>query len=279
MASETRSVRKVPKEKLAISEPDPFMFGNPANDPDNFSWTKKNWLKSRFHFSFAEYRNRGNANFGVMRVMNDDLVQPERGFATHGHKDAEICTYVVNGHLTHKDSTGTSETLTNGAIQFMTAGRGVRHSEHNEQSDTPLRFIQIWLTPRTFGLEPRYGSSRGNKAARTNKWHHLVSDVDNEDVRTDVKINTDANMFVTELDEENVLALEVRAGRQAYMLCIDGMTCALHDDQACTEKGVSLRRNDAAEIIGPMKIKLTGPSHLLVVEMAYDEQSSGRSDL
>lgn len=101
-------------------------------------WTNKNWLISRFHFSFAEYSNPRNLNFGVLRVMNDDLVQPKRGaskrlhycrvykhittnigFGAHPHRDVEICTYIVEGHLTHKDSTGTEETLQRGAIQFM----------------------------------------------------------------------------------------------------------------------------------------------------------------
>lgn len=99
----------------------PAWFGNPGNE-NNPKWTNANWLKSRFHFSFAEYNNPKNSNFGVLRVMNDDLVQPSRGFGTHGHREMEICTYVVNGELTHKDSMGTQESLGKGSIQFMTAG-------------------------------------------------------------------------------------------------------------------------------------------------------------
>jgi quercetin 2,3-dioxygenase len=122
------------------------MFGNNENDSKNPNWTNKNWLKSRFHFSFAEYMNPRNMGFGVVRVFNDDLVQPSRGktvakyffyrcffvfhyeqclaynlagFGEHPHRDAEICTYVVRGHLTHKDSMGTEETIHKGAIQFM----------------------------------------------------------------------------------------------------------------------------------------------------------------
>lgn len=97
-------------------------FGNPGNEKSP-KWTNENWLKSRFHFSFAEYNNPKNANFGVLRVMNDDLVQPSRGFGAHGHREMEICTYVVHGELTHKDSMGTSESLGKGSIQFMTAGK------------------------------------------------------------------------------------------------------------------------------------------------------------
>ena len=98
-------VRKVPADRLFVSEPPPEWFGNPANPSgDKRGWTNANWLKSRFHFSFAEYNNHKNSEFGVLRVMNDDLVQPKRGFGTHGHQNMEICTYIVEGSLTHKDS-------------------------------------------------------------------------------------------------------------------------------------------------------------------------------
>uniref|UniRef100_A0A7S2TL20 Pirin N-terminal domain-containing protein n=1 Tax=Lotharella oceanica TaxID=641309 RepID=A0A7S2TL20_9EUKA len=151
-----RNLRYIPNSKLAVSEPEPAWFGNPGNIDDT-KWTNKNWLKSRFHFSFAEYTNYANTNFGVLRVMNDDLVQPKRGFGEHPHRDAEICTYVVHGQLTHQDSMGTKESLGKGSIQFMTAGTGVRHSEHNLHNE-PLRFIQMWLTPKAGGLKPNYGS-------------------------------------------------------------------------------------------------------------------------
>merc|ERR1712216_814798 len=112
----------------------------------------------------AEYRNQHNSNFGVLRVLNDDLVQPARGFGAHPHRNTEICTYVVEGDLTHKDSMGTAGTLTRGAIQFMTAGSGVTHSEHNRSPDKPLRFIQMWINTRENGLAPNYGSAVGDES-------------------------------------------------------------------------------------------------------------------
>lgn len=130
--------RKVPQSKLGVSgetlplhmlpridgvaEPNPSWFGNKANEPGNKAWTNLNWLRSLFHFSFAEYSNSHNVDFGVLRVMNDDLVQPNRGFGAHPHRDMEICTYIVEGKLTHQDSMDTKETLGRGAVQFM-----VRH--------------------------------------------------------------------------------------------------------------------------------------------------------
>merc|ERR1719263_1909714 len=132
-------LNKVDANSLFITEPDPRMFGNGPNERSNAAWTNENWLKSRFHFSFAEYHDRSRSNFGVLRVLNDDLVQPARGFGTHPHRDMEIVTYVVRGSLTHKDSMGTSETLGRGSIQFMTAGTGIQHSEHNLDPSADLR--------------------------------------------------------------------------------------------------------------------------------------------
>ena len=159
------------ENKLGKSEPPPEWFGNNDNPTSNKYWTNKNWLKSRFHFSFAEYNNHLNQNFGVLRVMNDDLVQPSRGFGSHPHRNAEICTYVVEGELTHKDSMGTKETITRGAIQFMTAGSGIVHSEHNLHEEKPLRFIQMWITPKRDNLKPNYGSFSGDLTHRLNKWY------------------------------------------------------------------------------------------------------------
>ena len=138
---------------LFVSEPNPSWFGNGPNEKSS-SWTNGNWLKSRFHFSFAEYRNPANSHFGPLRVMNDDLVQPLRGFGTHPHRDAEIMTYVVQGTLTHEDSMGNKGNVNRGGLQYMSAGSGVQHSEFNHGT-SPLRFIQCWVTPNKSGVEPR----------------------------------------------------------------------------------------------------------------------------
>ncbi len=104
------------------------------------------WLKSKFHFSFAEYFNPDNMNFGVLRVINDDLVAPHTGFNLHPHADMEIISYVVEGELTHGDSMGNKSTITRGHVQYMSAGTGVYHSEHN-LGENVLRFLQIWILP------------------------------------------------------------------------------------------------------------------------------------
>ena len=223
-------IRKVPHHKLFKSEPDPSWFGNPSNPSgDKRGWSAPNWLTSRFHFSFAEYSSSGNDSFGVLRVMNDDLVMPKRGFGEHGHANMEICTYVVEGALTHKDSMGTSETLTRGAIQFMTAGKGVRHSEHNLDGSKPLRFIQMWITPNAGGLAPTTARTR-SRDDRMNKWCAAVSRVPGAGVdggTAPVQINQDASVKVTELEPGVALPFATAAGRQACMLCVEG-GCALN---------------------------------------------------
>uniref|UniRef100_A0A6U3D9N1 Pirin N-terminal domain-containing protein n=2 Tax=Lotharella globosa TaxID=91324 RepID=A0A6U3D9N1_9EUKA len=204
--------------------------------------------------------------------MNDDLVQAKRGFGEHPHRNAEICTYVVHGQLTHQDSMGTKESLGKGSIQFMTAGTGVRHSEHNLHEE-PLRFIQMWLTPKAGGLKPNYGSMCGSKIDTKNKLGHLVSSTDTQ-AETPVKINCDANIHVAELqDEKNSVDLELGEDRQAYFLSVEGTPTVSGDFG--TQK---FQQHDAAELYGGGKIKITGPGHVLIVEMAKDGKG-GRGDL
>jgi redox-sensitive bicupin YhaK (pirin superfamily) len=231
----TVSIRVIPKDKLYVSEPNPISFGNVDNPPISLPhWTNDNWLQSRFHFAFAEYDNVLNERFGVLRVINDDLVQPERGFATHGHRDMEIVTYIVHGELTHEDSIGNKETLRRGSIQYMTAGTGVEHSEHNHNEDTPMRCIQTWILPAEYGLQPRYGSyspADPNTKVKVgdlswqNKLRHLVTNINgkSEDwAKVPVKVHQDVDCYTAELEAGAQIIFELPKGRMAYIVCIEG---------------------------------------------------------
>jgi quercetin 2,3-dioxygenase len=274
------SIKVVPSSRLHVSEPNPSWFGNRPNEKmsTNPSWTNANWLKSRFHFSFAEYSSRSNQGFGVLRVMNDDLVQPRRGFGTHPHGDMEIITYIVDGELTHQDSMGTKESLGRGSIQFMTAGSGIMHSEHNH-GDKPLRFIQTWIVPSKRGLTPNYGSYVGVKAERCNRLQHLVSNVNGPASSAPVKINQDVDGYASELEAGQSVTLELPKGRQAYLLCIEGSVAV---------NGHDLNKYDACEITGggALEIKATGVeetetgqvAHILMFTME-EVPGSGRKDL
>lgn len=270
----------VPSEKLFVSEPNPMWFGNGPNPGYDPEWTNANWLKSRFHFSFAEYHNPANSQFGVMRVMNDDLVQPKRGFGTHPHRDMEIITYIVHGSLTHQDSIGSKESLGRGSIQFMTAGTGVQHSEFNH-SEKPLRFIQTWIMPRTRGLNPNYGSYNASKdcEAKKNTLQYLASDTEKKDANTPVKVNQDVDTYAAELELGKSVTMDLPKSRQAYFLCVEG-TLEIN--------GKTLTKYDGAEIHGdgtPLEIKSTGVeptengevAHFLMFSMKED--GSGRRDL
>ena len=273
----------IPESHLYVSEPPPNWFGNGANELTNPLWTNSNWLKSRFHFSFAEYRNPKNTCFGVLRVMNDDLVQGNRGFGTHPHRDVEIVTYIVDGTLTHQDSTGTRESLGRGSVQFMTAGTGIQHSEHNLE-DGPLRFVQIWITPRRTGLTPKYGGFDGTtaaaKAARTNALAQLVGDdTQKEHAGAPVQIASDCSMYVAELERGQTVDFALRRGRQAYLLCVEGAVSA---GGTASDSGDdpprALVRHDAAEFRGEGSLRLTAGeaegAHVLLLEMA--EGAGGR---
>lgn len=214
------------------------------------------WLKSLFHFSFSSYYNPDNIRFGALRVVNDDLVQPKTGFDTHPHQDMEIISYVIDGALTHGDSMGNQNTLTRGQVQYMNAGTGVWHSEHN-RGDEALRFLQIWILPDQTGYEPNYGDHAFIWADRKNQWLHLVSAKEGD---APIRINQDANIFVTELEAEKHITFQVKDGRQAYLVQIEG---------SAEINGHELTMRDAlASVEESLEIKAIETSHLLVIEMA-----------
>ena len=219
--------------------------------------------------------------------MNDDFVQPDRGFGTHGHSNMEIVTYIVQGKLTHKDSMGTEESLGRGSVQFMTAGRGVRHSEFNLEKDKALRFIQTWILPRRDGLVPNYGSfdptnSSGDDNIQVctsrNQWRHLVSDMQDESTSTPVQIEQDANIFVAELDQGQSLALSLRGNRMVYILCVEGAVKV--SSEGCDE--VLLQRHDGCEVT-PLVSCVEGndvrDSDLMFEAVGSENMAEGESEL
>ncbi len=214
------------------------------------------WLKSRFHFSFAEYFSRNNMHYGVLRVMNDDLIAPHSGFGRHPHNDMEIVSYLLRGELTHQDSMGNKESLGRGAIQYMSAGTGVTHSEMNE-GDDEVHLIQTWILPEAKGLPPQYGSKTFDPEQRHNKWLHLVGP---EGTEAAIHLYQDANMFACEIDEGNNLTFDLESGRRLFVKVMEGQT---------TINGISFVPGDAAEVEGePLNVEARSDAHLLLVEMA-----------
>lgn len=213
------------------------------------------WLRSIFHFSFADYFNIDNMNFGVLRVINDDLISAGTGFDFHPHKDMEIVSYVINGGLTHADTMGHKNTVYRGEVQYMSAGTGVYHSEHNLGTET-TRILQIWIVPDNKGYKPAYGDHRFKEEDRQNKWLNIVS---SNEGNAPIKINQDANFYVVELDEGKEIDFPVGKGRQGYLVQIEGDS---------TINSIDIDERDGLEIVEEdIKIKANKKSHILVIEM------------
>lgn len=224
-------------------------------DHKNMGRSNLGWLQSIFHFSFAEYYNPENINFGVLRVINDDLIAPKTGFDTHPHRDMEIISYVIDGELTHGDSMGNQNSITRGQVQYMSAGTGVFHSEYNH-GDKTLRMLQIWIFPDQPGYTPNYGDYRFNWADRKNNWLHMVS---SKEGNAPIKINQDANCYSLDLEEGKEISFPVNEGRQAYLVQIEGSS---------NINNVSLTAKDGLEISEEeITIKANQTSHILLIEM------------
>jgi redox-sensitive bicupin YhaK (pirin superfamily) len=208
------------------------------------------WLDSHFHFSFAEYYNPGNMQFGVLRVLNDDTMQAGEGFDTHPHKNMEIISYVVDGELTHADSMKNRHTLTRGQAQYMSAGTGVTHSEYN-LGDKPLRCLQIWILPDKNAYTPSYGDHRFAWEDRVDRWLPIAAG--NPESPAPIKIHADVNLYAAQITEE--LTFEARPGRQAYLVLIEGAAhiggyaLAKRDAMEITEQGITISAEDTAHVI------------------------------
>lgn len=215
------------------------------------------WLDSYHHFSFSDYYNSSNIRFGILRVVNDDMVGSGTGFDTHSHENMEIISYVVDGELTHADSMGNRHTLTRGQVQYMSAGTGVQHSEHNFGHEV-LRFLQIWIYPDKKGYAPQYGDLPLNWEARVGKWLPIASG--DGDPQFPIQIHADVHLYATQILRGDSLTFSVKEGRQAYLVAIEGLV---------DSNGHCLEERDAMEITEEeLTIKADETSHLLLIEMA-----------
>ncbi|MFN9786878.1 MAG: pirin family protein [Planctomycetia bacterium] len=172
------------------------------------------WLHSRFSFSFAEYFDPRHMGWRSLRVINDDKVAAGAGFPMHGHRDMEIVTWMLAGRLEHRDSMGNGSTIGPGELQYMSAGKGVMHSEFNPSRTEEAHLLQIWVLPRARGLEPRYGQADCSKALETGE-PVLVASPDGE--RGSIAIAADARIFVARANEARSWVLPLATGRGAWV--------------------------------------------------------------
>jgi redox-sensitive bicupin YhaK (pirin superfamily) len=214
------------------------------------------WLHSRHSFSFADYHDPRFMGYRDLRVINEDREEPGHGFGTHGHRDMEIISYVLDGALEHADSTGTRAVIRPGEVQRMTAGTGVRHSEYNHSKQEPVHFLQIWILPREQGLPPGYEQKAFDDADE----HDALRLVASPDGREgSVTVHQDVDLYVSRLEPGAAVSFERRQDRHLWLhvargevrvngkALAAGDAVATNDEEALRIEGAGT--DDAAEIL------------------------------
>jgi quercetin 2,3-dioxygenase len=218
---------------------------------------ESDWLSTYWHFSFDHYYDPANMGFGPLRVFNDDVVQPSSGFPTHGHREMEIITYVLDGELEHKDSSGGDGRIGPGEVQRMSAGTGIRHSEYNPSPDKAVHLLQLWITPAEQGLSPSYEQLQFTREQRAGK---LLAVASGRDAPGTVKIHQDATMYVAVVRPEAKITHALGQRRRAYLFVIDG---------ELRVNGELLASGDQARIEGESRLSFEAskPSEIVLLDL------------
>jgi len=204
------------------------------------------WLDSFHSFSFADYRDPAHMGFGPLRVINEDKITAGAGFGTHGHKNMEILTYVLEGELAHKDSLGTGSVIRRGDVQRMSAGTGVEHSEFNHSQHNGVHLLQIWIEPNAIGIKPSYEEKRFSTADKEGRLRVVAS----SDAREDsVLIHQDASLYVGLFDGDQEALLPLAPSRLAYVHAVRGKVLV---------NGQHLTAGDAAKLTGESTLHIVG---------------------
>ena len=216
------------------------------------------WLDSWHSFSFADYHDSAHMGFGALRVINEDRIAAGTGFGTHGHRDMEIVSYVLDGALAHKDSMGNGSVIRPGDVQRMSAGTGVLHSEFNHQKDAPTHFLQIWVQPDRRGVAPGYEERHFSEADKRGRLR-LIASPDGAD--GSVTIHQSARLYAGLLDGDERARLALDAGRRAYVHVARGTVSV---------NGRRLVAGDAAKLVGEPAVELDSGegAEVLVFDLA-----------
>lgn len=211
------------------------------------------WLKSRHTFSFGDYVDPEHMGFGPLRVINEDRVEPAKGFGAHPHRDMEILSWVLDGTLEHKDSMGTGAQIRPGELQRMTAGTGVLHSEFNASKTEPVHFLQIWIIPEQRGLEPGYEQHRFAPADLADRWCLIASGSPRDGA---LKIHQDVDLYATRLGAQHALTFVPKARRKLWLQVargtveVDGETLRAGDAAAWTDaQELAVLAHEDAELL------------------------------
>jgi quercetin 2,3-dioxygenase len=177
------------------------------------------WLNSKHTFSFGQYYDSAQQGFSDLLVINDDQVQPARGFGTHSHNDMEIFTYVLDGELTHKDSMGTGSTIKPGDVQMMSAGSGISHSEFNASSINLVHFLQIWIVPNQQNVQPRYQQVHFDEASKRGHLRLIISPDGEEG---SLSVYQDTKVYAGLFDGDESAQYDLSTNRYAYLHVAQG---------------------------------------------------------
>lgn len=216
------------------------------------------WLDSHHTFSFASYHNPERVRFGLLRVLNDDIVQPGEGFGTHPHDNMEIVSIPLSGALAHKDSTGNEHVINTGDVQIMSAGSGLYHSEYNASQKEEVNFLQIWVFPKERDIQPRYDQKTFSKAERKNIFQAVVSPEKNS---SSLWINQDSYFSLADIEAGKEITYNInKKGNGVYLFVISGSAEAA---------GTNLDKRDGIGIVDTDKITVSAKenSEILVIEV------------
>ncbi len=235
---------------------------------DSRGKTEIGWLLGRHSFSFGRYYDPARMGFRTLRVINDDWVKPSRGFGMHEHDNMEILTWVLEGAISHKDSTGNAGVIRPGDAQLMSAGRGIMHSEMNPSNTEPVHLLQIWIEPMARDLQPGYQQRAFPSEGRKNRWQTIAAPLDGvqraraaQDNGGPLHIHQDAKVSVAELDANAPIDLVIAEKRHAYLHVAFGSVRA---------GDVTLSDGDAATLTGPATLTITASktSQLVLFDLA-----------
>lgn len=220
------------------------------------------WLKTKYTFSFASYRNPDRMGFGLLRVLNDDQIAPSKGFDTHPHKDMEIVSIPLSGALKHKDSEGNETVIQPSEVQLMSAGTGVFHSEYNNSNNEPVSLLQIWVKPEKLGIQPRYDQKKFELEDRRNKFQTVVSPLDKDG--EGIKINQQAYFSLIDLDRNKNAGYTINElGHGTYIFVVDG-EIAVGDETLQTRDAIGIENTQSI----PISAKKDSQVLLIEVPMA-----------
>ena len=227
---------------------------------DTRGYANHGWLKSHHTFSFASYQNAERMNFGALRVLNDDVVQPKMGFGTHPHQNMEIISIPLKGALSHKDSMGNKRAIEVGEVQVMSAGTGLTHSEFNDSKTDEVNFLQLWIIPEAMSVTPNYEQRRFDSSAQKNKLLTLVAPK-NKLEDDALPISQQAYIYRSDLDLGHNVTLHLKnANNGFYIFLING---AIEVNNITLENRDAIGVYDTDEVL----IKSKADSKILIIEV------------